>query len=597
MLRGKADQIATYALRVAFCAFLCIGCIDSCFAQEPPLSVPLAGRLPPPSSGCDAGIAGTGGLYGLAGNVSPTGPINLTGTSAATPAANANANFNSTLAGNVNAGGNIPLYSTDLNGNVPLYSTPDLGGNFPLYSTPIPGSNAPLYSNSYLGNNAALGTGSTASPVANAAPLSCRSAIPVGQWLLYPSLRLYSLYSDNLFLTPTAPTKVLGFGTTPTLTAEWTDGIHTTTIFGNVDTQFYPTDSSINTFDRELTFTQRYSPLPDLTFTAVGDYTHKTISSALTNSIPTQVNTPVAAPTLLPNGNIELPNGNIVAPNGQIVGQVNPALAYNGTTVVNPYDQYTATATVSKIFNGASLTLSSSVASTDYQLIQGTGSTSFTSFTTESFSEGGSIALGPLFYAYSNGSFSMRTENSSLDPNSDAYRAIGGLGTRQFGLFRASAYFGHQGSEAEGSGTAGGIVYGGTVSYYPTLVWTIIARFDQTNNFSSQTVASTQALTLPTNVPVQIPTSSSTLTSTPSLQTTYQIAPQWTLLGDFSYTRIEYVGSPALTSAWFASATLSYAIWRNMTLTGQYQFADIVSNVAGESARRNLIMLSADYRF
>ncbi len=592
MFWGKADQIATYALRVAFSAFLCIGCIDSCFAQaEPPLTVPLAAGLPSPTSGCDPGRI-AGGLYRNVGTaVSAAGYFNPS----VNPAATANANFNSTLAGNVNAGGNVPLYSTDLNGNVPLYSTPDLGGNFPLYSTPTAGVNAPLYSNFGLGNYS--GTGTSTSTAANAAPLSCRSAIPVGQWALYPSLRLYSLYSDNLFLTPTAPTKVLGFGTTPVLTAEWTNGIHTTTIFGNVDTQFYPTDSSINTFDRELTFTQRYSPLPDLTFTAVGDYTHKTISSALTNSIPTQVNTPVAAPTLLPNGNIELPNGNIVAPNGQIVGQVNPALAYNGTTVVNPYDQYTATATVSKIFNGASLTLSSSVAKTDYQLTQGIGSTSFTSFTTESFSEGGSIALGPLFYAYSNGSFSMRTDNSSIDPNSDAYRVVGGLGTRQFGLFRASAYFGHQGSEAEGSGTAGGIVYGGTVSYYPTLVWTIIARFDQTNNFSSQTVASTQALTLPTNVPVQIPTSSSTLTSTPSLQTTYQIAPQWTLLGDFSYTRIEYVGSPALTSAWFASATLSYAIWRNMTLTGQYQFADIVSNVAGESARRNLIMLSADYRF
>jgi hypothetical protein len=174
---------------------------------------------------------------------------------------------------------------------------------------------------------------------------------------------------------------------------------------------------------------------------------------------------------------------------------------------------------------------------------------------------------------------------------------VGGIGTRQFGLFRASGYFGHQGSDVEGSGTAGGNVYGGTVSYYPTLVWTIIARFDQTDNISSQSVASTQALALPTNSPVQIPLSSSTFISTPSLQTTYQISPKWTFLGDFTYSHIEYIGSPALTDAWFASATLSYEIWRNMTLTGQYQFANIVSNVAGESAQRNLVMLSADYRF
>jgi hypothetical protein len=381
------------------------------------------------------------------------------------------------------------------------------------------------------------------------------------------------------------------------LNAQWTNGIHTTTIYGNVDTQFYPTDGTINTFDREVTITQKYSPLPDLTFSALADYTHKTISSALTNSIPTQVNTPVATATVLPDGNIELPNGTIVAPNGQIVGQVNPALANSGTTLVNPYDQYTATATVSKIFNGGILTLSNSVAKTDYQLVQAVGPMAYTSFTSETFTENGSFALGPLFYVYSNGSFSIRSDNANLPTNSDAYEVVGGIGTRQFGLFKASAYFGHQGSDVEGSGTAGGAVYGATFNYYPTFVWTIIAKFAQTNNISSQTVPSSQAITLPTNAPVQIPTSSSTLISTPSLQTTYQISPLLTFLGYFSYSRIEYIGSPLLTNAWLADLQISYEIWRNMTLTGEYQFTDVVSNSALQSGRRNLFMLSANYRF
>jgi hypothetical protein len=571
----KADQITTYALRVAFSAFLCIGCINSCFAQAaPPETVARAGPFPKPSSGCDAGTGGNTGLYGSG---SPTGTGNVS------------------PAGNTDLGGNLPLYSTDLDGNAPLYSTPDLGGTFPLYSTLTPGSNAPLYSNSStLGNS---GTGSNASAAVNAGPRRCRSAIPVGEWLLYPSLRLYSLYSDNLFLTPTAPTKVLGFGTSPSLNAEWTNGIHTTTIYGNIDTQFYPTDSTINTFDRQATITQKYTPLPDLTFSAVADYTHKTVASALTNSIPTQINTLPATPTLLPDGNTLLPNGNIVSPTGQIVGQVNPALAYAGTTLVNPYDQYTATATVNKIFNGAILTLGNSVAKTDYQLVQGAGPSAFTSFASETFTENGSFALGPLFYVYSNGSFSVRSDNASLPTNSDAYEVVGGIGTRQFFLFRASAYFGHQGSDVEGSGTAGGAVYGATVNYYPTPVWAIIAKFDQTDNISSQTVASTQAITLPTNTPVQIATSSSTLISTPSLQTTYQISPQLIFSGNFSYSRIEYIGSPELTNAWLANLQISYEMWRNMTLTGEYQFTDVASNVAGGSARRNLLMLSANYRF
>ena len=601
MFWGTADQIRKYALRAAFGALICVGLVDTSFAQEPPLGVQRAGALPGPTIGCDplgANVYATvgGGTSGVAGNGSPgVGAGANGGAGNVGGAVIANTSSNTNPAGNSNLGGNVPLYGTDLSGNFPLYSTPDLGGGAPLYSTATPGINAPLYSNTSLSNYPGL-VGARSNAVNNA-PLRCKSGIPVGEWLLYPSLRAYSLYSNNLFLTSTGPTKVVGFGATPRLSAQWTDGIHTTTISGNIDAQYYPTDTPINVLNSDVNIAQKYSPLPDLTFTAVGDFTHQTLQSGLTNSIPTSVTSLPATPTLLPNGDIELPNGNIVAPNGQIVGNVNQALASSGTTLINPYNQYTATGSATKIFNNAILTLSASAASTDYEKPQGSGAGAFSSFKTATFNEGGSVGIGPLLYLYSNGSYSMRNEDVSINPNSHAYRVIGGIGTRQIGLFRASAYFGYQGSETEGSGSAGGTVYGGKVSYFPTLAWTINARFDQTNNFSSQTVASTQAVTLPTNIPVQIATSSSTLVSTPSLQTTYQITPQWTVLGEASYSRIAYVGSPALTQAYFASVTLSYEIWRNMSLAGQYQFSDIVSNVPGSSAERSLIMLSAEYRF
>jgi hypothetical protein len=589
----KADQIRTCALRITFGALLCMGFGNACFAQEPPLAVGLAGQLPSsPTSGCDALLGGgLYGAFGAAGTLPSGNPKTdtITDTGASQPGA----------AGSDHFGGNVPLYGTDLNGNFPLYSTPDLGSNFPLFTNPTPGMNSPLYGNPGVGGtyNSNSGANGTVSPAVNAGPFRCKSGIPLGEWVLYPSLRAYSLYSDNLFLTPTAATKVLGFGMTPTLTAEWTNGIHTTTIYGTLDTQQYPTDSSINTFDKELTLTQRYSPIPDLSFTAQGDYTHKTIASSLTNSIPTSVTTPPTTPTLLPNGNIELPNGNIVAPNGQVVGQANPALALNGTTLVNPFDQYTATGTVSKILNGGIVSLSGSFADTNYEMAQGSPSpTSFTSFKTETFSENSSFAVGPLFYVYSNGSYSLHNQNSAIDANSSAYRVVGGIGTRQFGLFRASAYAGHQGSNVEGSGNAGGDVFGGSVSYYPTYTWAITAAIDQTNNVSSQTTASPLALTLPTNVPVQIALSSSTRVTTPSVQSTYQISPQWTLLANLSYSQIDTTNS-GTTNAWLVDLQLSYEIWRNMTLTGEYQYSNVSSNVPGDSAKRDLIMMSANYRF
>ena len=74
-------------------------------------------------------------------------------------------------------------------------------------------------------------------------------------------------------------------------------------------------------------------------------------------------------------------------------------------------------------------------------------------------------------------------------PNSEVYRAVAGLGTRQIGLFRASAYFGHQGSDSEGSPWAGGNVYGASLSYYPTPVWTITGSVDRTINHASNQAA------------------------------------------------------------------------------------------------------------
>ena len=188
----------------------------------------------------------------------------------------------------------------------------------------------------------------------------------------------------------------------------------------------------------------------------------------------------------------------------------------------------------------------------------------------------------------------MRTNGEGADPYSQAYRVEGGIGTRQFGLFRASIYSGYQGSNADSSGIAGGLLYGGKISYYPTLAWTITAALDGTINHASGGVSN---LALTANSPEQIALSSSTRITTPSLQTQYQIGPQWTVIGNFSYSQIYYYGSPRLDNAWSADAQLNYEIWRNMTLGWEYAYTNIQSNVPGDSAIRNYLMMSANYRF
>src|SRR5690349_2503542 len=113
MLLEHAHHIRRCVVR-AFCvAFVILASVLSAWAQEPPITVPLAGALP---GGLDCGSLGASNL-GAGGRIS-------------------NAKVGS--AGDNGVGTNVPLYGNELNGNYPLYSTPGLGGNYPLDSEPTP---------------------------------------------------------------------------------------------------------------------------------------------------------------------------------------------------------------------------------------------------------------------------------------------------------------------------------------------------------------------------------------------------------------------------------------------------------------------------
>jgi hypothetical protein len=416
------------------------------------------------------------------------------------------------------------------------------------------------------------------------------NAIALNSWLVYPSLDFFAQNSNNYFLSPTQKAQGWSLGVSPSVTAEWSNGIHSTTIYGNFSHIEYPTDSALLTDDGEATFTQKYSPLRDLTFSLSGDYTHKTIASSLTSAIPSPITAP--ATTTLPNGNTVLPNGTIISPTGQIVGQVGAGVSAAPFAVVNPYNTFTGTAKAEKIFSDGIVTLGASLLRWDYE----EQASRPQDFTAKTFTEDSAFWLGPVFYGYSDGSFTIHDESPLGD--STAYRVIGGIGTRQFGLVRASAYFGHQGTGTSGGASTGGNVYGGALTYYPTPSWTLSVNLDETINLApAGTPASTQALNISALTPLQIPVSSSTQITASSLRSDYHITPLWTVSGTFAYTRINFLGSPAWDNTWLADATLKYDILRDLTLSWEYQFSSIVSNVPLTSASRSLIAMHATYKF
>jgi hypothetical protein len=430
------------------------------------------------------------------------------------------------------------------------------------------------------------------------------NAIPFNTWLLYPSVNFLVENSNNYFIAPQSKLSGLAFGVDPTLTAVWSNGIHTTTLYATFQQLQYPSNSipqqsNINSLSGEGTWTQQYSPLRDLNFTFVGDYQHQTLQAGLTSAIPTS--TPFTGFIVLPDGNIQLPNGTIINPTtGQVVGQAGASASSSPTSFVNPYDTFTGTAKVQKLLSYGIVDLGVSVQRVDYEN-PGTAN-----FNNKTFSGDGAFWLGSVFYVYSNGQYNIRdTDPSSFagstpmpGSTSDTYRAIGGIGTRQVGLFRASAYFGHQGSGSPGSPSSGGNVFGGVVTYYPTSAWTVNATIDETINLSPAGAApSNQAIGIGGITPLQVSTSGSTQTTSTALSASYTINQQWTANGTFGFVHIENIGSPIWDNSYVADGQLSYQIWRNLTLTGEYQYSSIVTNTPHASAVRNLLTMSASYKF
>jgi Putative beta-barrel porin 2 len=429
----------------------------------------------------------------------------------------------------------------------------------------------------------------------NRLPARDPNAIEADGWLLYPTLRLYSLYNDNFFQTPTNPLSVGGVGVTPSMVAVWSNGIHTTTLYGNLDRQDYPTDNGINTLDGRAGFTQRYEAMRDLIFTFNGNYAHQTLNTGLQNSIQT----PTASPTttVLANGNTQLPNGTILSPTGQVVGQATTASGSNVPLQVDPSNSVTGTFTIDKIFNRAALSISGSINRTDYE-----NESALPSFSSRTLSENASTWLGPLIYAYSSGSVTTTVDDAvaglsgSPSISITSYRVVGGLGTRLRELFAGTVYFGHQGSEGDGS-TAEGNVYGGQLSYFPTASLTFTGTFDRTINIASQPFGANLALTLPGLAAIQIPLGESTITTSFGGRVIYNITQQWFANCQLSYSRIDYPGSSRLDNSWVVDTTLRYDIWRNFSILWEYRYSTLLSNVALQSFNSNYASVGATYRF
>jgi len=400
-------------------------------------------------------------------------------------------------------------------------------------------------------------------------PPSKPDGIVLGDWVLNPTLRLYSLFDSNLYLSPVSPISAAGFRINPDLLAQWTNGIHKTVIYSSIDSKQYPTESASNTFDRNAGIIQRYEALRDLIFTVQGDYLHKTNASELTGAIPNPITDPLAPPP---------------PPSGSV--------AINGATVVNPYDQFTGLITVDKTFNRAFMNLSASISRTNYE-----SEVLVPDFTSRTFTGRGGVWLGPLLYAYADG---IESTFTTFDSETTSKRIRAGLGTAPIGLFRAFVYAGHQSTQVEGlesSGTAGGPIFGAKVLYSPTPFWKLAFSVDAVENISHITSGSLFAQTPVSPTVVLVPVSSSTRTAIFSGRSDYTLSKRWTAYARVDYTRVDFINSSDWENAWILAAGLRYELRRNTFFTLDYERIRIVSDIPQTSARRDYVIGGVVYKF
>jgi hypothetical protein len=389
-------------------------------------------------------------------------------------------------------------------------------------------------------------------------------------------LGLYTLYDTNVHSNVTNPLSGPGFHIHPSLLADFNTGIFDTSLYGNIDSVIYPTlDSSNDTFDRQAGFIQKYSPLPDLVFSAQGEYTHATNANVIATTTSPSVSsssTPITSPA-----------------SPALLGAA--GVTASQQTVVDPNDTYTGTFSVYKEFNRAFMKLGASIAETNYEMAP-----TIQNYGLKTYNGSGGYWFTPLLYAFGNGSQSFETP--ALGSAASFYQARGGIGSDKISFFQGSIYYGEQGTEvADGGGTAGGNLYGGIISYFPTDPWNMSFAVDRNRNISDITSTTNLAQGGLGLVGAGISASESTQATAFTFRSNYQFSEQTLVFGVVSDTLIDFIGQPFVASSWLASMGIRHQLRQNLSLSFDYQYIRYISNQPLTSFTRNVVSFGAVYSF
>jgi hypothetical protein len=384
-------------------------------------------------------------------------------------------------------------------------------------------------------------------------------AMPVGGWLLSPTLFAGAVYNTNVNQTETGRVASWGERVIPGFSAVLDNGIHQTSIYGLADLQAYNASGANHktTVDAKAGFTQTYLATRDLTFRINGDYTRQ--ADVFGSSAFTPGNTPLS-PT----------SGAPVAPT-TVAPQVAP----------DRFNQFAGSIAAEKRIGRAFLGLTTSAVNTTFD--NNSAFPTSRDGTVYTVTQRSGYDITPQLYTFVDPSYHWQRYTDSTR-NSQGYRVTGGVGTAAPGLWQGEVYGGYQAEKNDIVGTYGGGVYGLRVAYAPTRMWDLRASLDETLG------ASTIATGGLTGVASRI--------TTALLNVGYRGLPRgWEANARFGTIYTHFINAPRNDNGWLAGANLTYEVWRNLGLTLDYQYKSVNSNVVGQSFNQQVVSLGASYRY
>jgi hypothetical protein len=400
----------------------------------------------------------------------------------------------------------------------------------------------------------------TGRPDLFAAPGKGDEGLPIGNWLVFPSMFGGALFATNPSESPTGGRASPGFRYNTSTYAQTDDGPWKTVLYTNTDLDLYANQggsagTSSNFLSTRTGAIETYQPLSDLIMNLQGDLTRQEnyfsplgISNNLSSLNPTGVG---VAPTATPL----------------------------------PYTQLSATASVQKNVANAFIIGSGSVVNLTYDNSTTIAAPSPNGQTYTASLRGGYYII-PDIYGYLETTLDDRSYATTA-LSSWGYRTVAGLGSDRIGLFRGELYAGYQAENYQSAsvGSAAGPVLGARGAYFPLPELTINASADETIGASLLSATPTS------------PAGTSTKVTTFLTQANYALAPEWTATGRGGLALTSYGSNPRQDTAWTAGFTITYSVWRSLGLTFDYQHTALVSNVPLAGFSNDAVSLGVSYKY